>query len=704
MLDREFGKYRLIRRLGRGGMADVYLASDTEQGVEVALKVVEIRPDRDSCDILEAEQRGAVLQEEFCRVDPHVPRVHGYGRLNGHFFIDMEYVDGEDLAERIGRGPLAASEAARVAIELCDCLQKAHEFEAALGDRRIRGIIHGDIKPKNVRLNREGHVKVLDFGIAKGLALSRKLTRNDFGSLAYLSPERLDTGEVDTHVDFWSVGVLLYEMVAGLPPYQADSSPALEALIRSRQPPAPLPDSCPPALARIILKMLAGSPARRYADAALIRHDLEAFQRGEPTTADAEWMVSQPEAALQPGGAGVSGGQAAFAVAAAEGDDATRRTAAAAVLIDSDVTHRTEAGLVLPPPLPSSATPEDDAESTRRTTPQGAMVLAGVEGGVDPAATDGSVAGGRAGTVGAGVEPPAARRSRRPRPRWISVLLVLTALGLLVNEVSVWSAARRVRVGLATGQNAEMQGLWDEYQGLRRRSFLGMGLVGVRGPMKDRLMSQAERIIADYRQDAPTVREAQWREAATWLTDVLHLDPGDRGAIARLRYCEGHLRRIDGETRRRRKLSAAPAFREAVAKFEEAGRVDARWPDPYLGLARTYIYGLDDLDKAIEALKNAEHLGYRPGNRELVQLADGYRSRAERWRREAIEVRGLEQERACLQKAADDYRQSLDLYQRAIGFGEAGSRVRVIQGRLDEVQRSLLPPLLPALPIQPARQ
>jgi tetratricopeptide (TPR) repeat protein len=270
------------------------------------------------------------------------------------------------------------------------------------------------------------------------------------------------------------------------------------------------------------------------------------------------------------------------------------------------------------------------------------------------------------------------------------LLLAFTAVGLFLNEVSVWTAARKIRIGLATGQNSEMQALWDDYQGLRRRS-IGIALVGVRGPMKDRLMSQAERVIADYRQDAPTVREAQWREAAVWLTDVLHLDPGDRAAAARLRYCEGHLRRIDGETRKRRKLSAAPTFREAVAKFEEAGRVDSRWPDPYLGLARTYIYGLDDLDKAIDALKNAERRGYRAGNRELVQLADGYRNRGERWRRESVTVRGLPQEHDCLQKAADDYRQALELYQKAIGFGEASSSVRAIQARLDEVQQKLQP-------------
>lgn len=687
MLDREFGKYRLIRRLGRGGMADVYLATDCERGMEVALKLLEVGADRESAEICEAEQRGAVLQEQFSHVDAHVPRVHAWGTLNGYFYIDMEYVEGEDLAERIGAGPLRASEAASLASEICDFLEKAHRFEAVVGDKRIRGIIHGDIKPKNLRLNRDGELKILDFGIAKGLALSRKLTRNDFGSLSYLSPERLDTGEVDPQVDFWSVGVLLYEMVAGAPPYQADNSPALEALIRARQPPAPLPDSCPPPLARIILKMLAGSPARRYGDAALIRHDLEAFRRGEPTTADAEWMASQPEnedtgrtmAAPFPPPLPAAG---SATLASDPDNEATRRTDGAAVPAgddDQDATRRT-----VPPPLPS-AVPED-AEATRRTVPVDRLPTAttGAPGAASqpPAASASSAqsAGGPAGTSG----------TRRPWPRWAVALVLLTAIGLLVNEVNVWTAGRRIRVGLATGQNSEMQALWDDYQALRHRSLLGIGLVGVQGAMKERLMSQAERVIADYRQDAPTVREAQWRDAATWLTDVLNLDPGDRAAAARLRYCEGHLRRIEGETRKRRRLSAAPAFRDAVAKFEEAGRVDSRWPDPYLGLARTYIYGLDDLDKAIEALKLAERRGYRPGNRELVQLADGYRNRAERWRREAGAVRGLDQEHECLQKAAEDYRQALDLYQKAIGFGEASNSVRAIQARLDEVHQKLL--------------
>ena len=202
-------------------------------------------------------------------------------------------------------------------------------------------------------------------------------------------------------------------------------------------------------------------------------------------------------------------------------------------------------------------------------------------------------------------------------------------------------------------------------------------------------MAQAERVIADYRQDAPAVREAQWRDAATLLTDVLHLDPADRIATARLRYCEGHLQRIDGEARKRKKQAAAQPLHDAVEEFEEAARLDQRWPDPYLGLARTYIYGLDDLDRAIAALQEAESRGYRPGNRELVQLADGYRSRAERMRREAPGVKGLDQERDYLEKALEDYRQAFEFYRQAMGFGEVSANMRQVQTRIDETEARL---------------
>jgi serine/threonine-protein kinase len=636
MLERDYGPYRLIRRLGRGGMADVYLATDGRTGALVALKLVEQRPDRDSQEICDAERRGAILQDQFGRVDEHVPRVHAFGASDGHFYIDMEYVDGEDLAERIGRGPLPADTATWIAAEVCEFLDRAHRFEATVDDTKVRGIIHADIKPKNVRLNQAGQVKVLDFGIAKGLALSRKLTRNDFGSLAYLSPERLDTGEVDVQVDCWSVGVLLYEMLASRPPFDADSTPHLEALIRRREPPPPLPDPCPPPLQRIVLKLLAGDARRRYESAADIRSDLERFRAGATTRADSEWL----------------------------GDDAaaTRRTVPEPD--GGEPGERTHRALAAP-----ATRVEVDDQATRRTTTPPA-------GGAPPEA------GGLA------TPPPRPPRHSRAR-RWAAVAALLAGIGLVGNEVLVSSDAKQLRLDLATSAGPAMQGLWTRYQELAHRSLLGLALVGVRGPLKERLTAQAERVVTDYRQDEPAVREAQWRDAAAWLTNVLHLDPGDTRAASRLNYCDAQLQRITGEARKRKHQPSGPPFHEAIARFEEAARLDPSWPDPYLGLARVYVYGIEDLDKAIAALREAESRGYRPGNRELVQLADGYRSRADRVRREAAAVRGLGQEKECLQKAADDYRQALDLYGKAIGVGEVSTTMRQVRARLDDVHRRL---------------
>jgi tetratricopeptide (TPR) repeat protein len=273
--------------------------------------------------------------------------------------------------------------------------------------------------------------------------------------------------------------------------------------------------------------------------------------------------------------------------------------------------------------------------------------------------------------------------------RWLAAAAVLAAVGVVTNEVIVWRAARDLRVSVVTGQGSEMHGNWDRYQDLARRSLLGIGLIGVRGPLKERLLAQADLVIAGYRQDDPPVREAQWRSAAMWLTDALHLDPADRSATSRLRYCEGQLQRLDGEARRRKKQAATEPLREAVSRFQEAARLDTRWPDPYLALARTNIYLLDNLDEALVALREAEQRGYRPGNRELMQMADGYRSRADRMRREAATASIPEHELACLRKAADDYAQSIDVYGKAIGFGEASGAMRVAQIRRDEVRRRL---------------
>src|SRR5207247_4707081 len=200
-------------------------------------------------------------------------------------YIAMEYVEGEDLSERIRRGPLDPREAARIATELCELLTAAQHCSPT-GTRQ--GIVHGDLKPKNVRLEPSGGVRVLDFGIAKALSLTRPLTRNEFGSLPYSSPERIDTGNVDAHSDLWSVSVVLYEMLTGQQPFRGESTRRLEDFIRSRARPDEMPADCPVSLAAVLRKALAPSLERRYVSAAAMRDDLGAFLDGRPTLALAD--------------------------------------------------------------------------------------------------------------------------------------------------------------------------------------------------------------------------------------------------------------------------------------------------------------------------------------------------------------------------------------------------------------------------------
>ena len=135
----------------------------------------------------------------------------------------MEYVEGQDLSEILASSTLGVPFAARIGRDLCDVLQHAHTFSAEIEGHQYHGIVHGDIKPRNIRITPDGQVKVLDFGIAKALSLTRKFTTNHFGSSQYSSPERLNTGDVDIASDLWSVGVVLYEIVIGKPYFQGET-------------------------------------------------------------------------------------------------------------------------------------------------------------------------------------------------------------------------------------------------------------------------------------------------------------------------------------------------------------------------------------------------------------------------------------------------------------------------------------------------
>lgn len=628
------GPYEIVQPIGSGGMAQVFLALDTRSGDRVALRLVPLGRDHEAREIIEAEKWGARLQREFSSVCPLVPCVYDDGELPDYFYVAMEYLDGENLSDLIARGRVPPERAIDIAVELCGFLEAAHAFEFTMDGRSLRSLLHGDLKPRNVRVTSAGRVKVLDFGMAKALSLSRKVTRTDFGTLGYMSPERLETGEMDAQSDFWALGVILHQMVSGTAPFSAPDTRRLERLITSRRPPPSLDGVCTPALQAIVAKLLAPQPDLRYATAAAIRDDLERCQSGQETEAQrAGWPAR----------------------------------------VDEPPTQRTRA-----PQAEAPAGSGADTEATRRTVPEAAPA------DLPTRRTDAPRPAIPATTAAA---PPIAPRT--PRSRRLRKALLIAALLLVVNEIFVSGAARRAAGQAVTRERLdEIDQLWTEYDGLARRSYLGMGVSGLERVLVERTQELAERIIANYRTPVPTVREAQWLAASNSLRRALAVDPRNKHLKAAIRYCDGHLHRINGEARKaRRQLTSARAeFTEAAAAFREAAELRSGWPDPFLGLMRTFIYGLEDIDRGADALRQAQQFGFRPGDRETTQLADGYRARGETLMRTARQLQGMPQEAEYLERAAESLRQALTHYGRVPAYGDVAASLRRVQRSLGQIE------------------
>jgi eukaryotic-like serine/threonine-protein kinase len=620
------GSYTIVEWIGRGGHGDVFLATEPTTDRRVALKLVRQGADPEAKEIVEAEQRGAKLQAQFSGISERVPAVYDQGFDGGYFFVAMEYLDGQNLADIIRQGPLAVDRAVDITIELCRFLEDTHRFSTVIADREYLSLVHGDLNPRNVRITSGQKVKVLDFGIAKALSVTRKGTQNFFGTRAYLSPERLDTNEVDEYADSWALGVILYEMVRGTPPFQAPDARQLDHLIRSRRPPAPL--NGPAGLQAVVAKLLGPTPATRYANAGAIRGDLECVQSGAQTLAEREGWPNRtfdepPTQRTRP---------------PSIADDVTRPTRSSAGT-PTEPMSAASAPAFKPPPLPGT---------TRRLTFKGAV-------------------------------------------RGVRIALIVIVLAMIANEASVGSAARRVAASLPTRELDQLDEVWDQYSVLAQRSSLSFGTIALERSLRERTIVLTDRVIANYRTSLPTVRERQWQLARTALTRAIAIDPSDRRLRAALRYCEGHLHRINGEAAKARKelVNAQRELSEAVSSFREAAELRPGWPDPFLGLARTFIYGFEDLERGADAVEQARHNGYADTGSESAQLGDGYRVRGLALERGARQLSGMPQEREYLLRSADAYRQALTLYSKAGSVDTIPAGIRLAQRSLTRVEERL---------------
>jgi len=654
------GAYEILDEIGRGGMAQVFLAKDTRCDRTVALKVVPPGRDHESREILAAERAGAELQHQFSQVSPHVPKVFEHAEdESGYFLVAMEYLDGENLSDVIARGPIQVERAVNIAIDLCACLELAHRFEPTEGNRPVR-LVHGDLKPRNIRITSDGTVKVFDFGIAKALSLSRKVTRNDFGTMPYLSPERLDTAEVDEFADLWAVGVMLYEMVRGQRPYEAADTQRLERLIRARVPPLPLTGHCTLGLEAVIARLLGPTPSVRYEHARAAREDLERFKSGKITKAE---ELGWPSPDIRRGGP-----------SAPADPDATRRTRSAEESTAPSTAARAAGG--------ATAVPDPDA--TRRTQPGPTQRRPGTS---SPSAAP------------IPVPPPPARAGAKPprrRPdqfvaRLLFIVFVVGGVALTANECDVAADARRLSADVSTRELEEIGSAFNAHNQLLERSHLRWGTWSLERALTQRTLALTERVIGNYRMGLPTVREAQWQMARTVLARAIPVSGGDRRVRAAFRYCDGHLHRINGEAHKRREEGeeAERELTEAVASFREAADLRPDWPDPFLGLARTFIFGLEDIDRGADAMNQAQQRGYMPTERETAQLADGYRARANTLVRSAKELAGMAQESDYLTRAIEAYTRALMLYTQATSVPTVPTSIRQTQRALDQVQQHL---------------
>jgi serine/threonine protein kinase len=574
-----FGRYQIIRKLAGGGMGRVFLAYDPVLNRQVGLKLIDAGGDRDSLDVIAAERRGATLQDQLAKREAsgRVAQIFDVGEREGYFYIAMEYIEGEDLWELMARGPLQPDRAVSIALDILDVLTKAHTFQTVIEDRAHRGIIHGDIKPRNVRITSAGQVKVLDFGIAKAVSMTRSITFNQFGSIPYSSPERLQTGDMDARSDVWSVAIVLFEMLTGHPYFEAEASSKLEWMIRNYRAVQPAIATVPPGLREILSRALDPDIQRRFASAAAFQqalHEWQGFAQPAPGPAESTDL------------------------------DATRRTA---YPNPQDYTRR-------------SNTPVAPASVKKLSAPRGVArpLLRGFVG--------------------------------------TAAVLFFAGVFTIVYEVRMYNNADALRKKIDSGQLGTEDGA-KAYQILAKKSLFMLPLWPARTSLKDRYVTEADRVLADYREasESTPVYARDWKRAQAALSSATSIAPEDKAIRGRSKLVDGHLK------------LRVPDLKAARSDFEEARALLPHSPDPHLGLALIYISD-GDLDKAQGELDEAQRNGFRPGRREEKGLADGYRRRGERWIAASKRTHDINQMEDDLKHADTDLSRAQSLYNSVAPF------------------------------------
>src|SRR5690348_8716148 len=276
-------RYVIERKLGSGGMADVYLAEDQELGRRVALKLLD---DRHASDEQFVERFRREAQSAAGLNHPNIVSIFDRGRAEGTYYIAMEYLDGRTLKELLVRnGPTPVPIAIDYARQILGALPISHR----------NGIVHRDIKPHNIVVRKDGRLKVTDFGIARSGASQMTEAGSIVGTAQYLSPEQARGAPVDARSDLYSLGIVLYEMLTGKVPYTGDAPVeiAMKHLTAVPDPPSKLRSDVPHDLDAIVMRALAKDPEQRYGSAEEMDADLARVARGVSVSQKTEEAMTQ---------------------------------------------------------------------------------------------------------------------------------------------------------------------------------------------------------------------------------------------------------------------------------------------------------------------------------------------------------------------------------------------------------------------------
>ncbi len=618
--------------IGRGQFGTVFRARRRCDGAVVALKLI-LHDADNGAGTIAAERHGAILQKEFAARHGMVPAVFEFGPDGDDFYIAMELVEGPSLEERLRGGAVPYDEAVGHALWLCDFLDRAHAFSATVEQQPYR-LLHNDLKPAHLKIERSGERKVLDFGMAKVLEETRELATDVGRTIAYAAPERLRSERVNVHADFWSLGVMLYEMVSGHRPYPTLEGPRLRrhlyAAITNNAPRASLPPDCPLHLQAIVHRLLAFQPAHRYQTAADIRADLQRYADHETPVA-AQYYDTPATLPVMRAGVGVVG---------------------------------TEPVPVTELPLPVAVASTDPVPADLDPPSSAVALRIGVPGALPR------------------------RRYRVAARRLVNAIAVAVVIGVVATEGVAWLFAERFRDTIAAMDERSVTSSRAAYRGVARLALFDIGLkLRVNRPLTAALQDIGDRVVTDYRREVPTMGPEEWRQAAEAFAWARVLSPRDRSLLSKQLTAEGHVRRLAAQ--RARPPSTALA-QTALVRFRDAASSNADAFDPYIGMAVTQLYVLGDVDGALQSLEAAVSRGYTATRRDTALLGDAYMRRALLGRRRAALLTG-DQRQGALARTRSDLEHCVSSFEQIVEFGNAARHLESCKAQIRQVDQQLTP-------------